>query len=172
MQGADLPRAGILAGKVALITGGASGIGLATATLFAAEGAAVAIVDVDRRRGEEAAASIRAPPRKILFIPADVSRAEDCARAVEETVRGCGALDVLFNNVGIIRRASVVETSEAEWDRVMAVNVKSVFLLSKHAIPVMTPGGAIVNTASGRALAGPVDDRSVQGLLTSVSQAV
>lgn len=154
MPGTDAPRGGILAGKVALITGAATGIGLATATLFAAEGAAVALVDVDLHRGEAAAASIRSRARQVLFIPADVSRADDCSRAVDQTMRECGALDVLFNNAGIIRRATVVETTEAEWDRVMAVNVKSVFLLSKHAIPVMRSGGAIVNTASGWGLAG------------------
>ena len=153
MAGADA-RAGCLAGKVALITGAGSGIGLATSRLFAAEGATVVFVDIDRACGEAAAAEIRSSGTQGLFIRADVSRADDCARVVARTLRECGALDVLFNNAGIIRRASVVETSEADWDRVMAVNVKSVFLLSKHAIPAMPPGASIVNTASGWGLVG------------------
>lgn len=153
MAGADV-RAGSLAGKVTLITGAASGIGLATARLFAGEGATVVLVDIDPIRGEAAAAQVRSIAGRGLFVYADVSRTDDCARVVAETVNECGGLDVLFNNAGIIRRGSIVETSEADWDRVMAVNVKSVFLLSKHAIPVMRPGASIVNTASGWGLAG------------------
>jgi NAD(P)-dependent dehydrogenase (short-subunit alcohol dehydrogenase family) len=86
----------------------------------------------------------------------DVSLAADCQRAVQQTVDELGGLDILFNNAGIIRRATVLETSEEEWDRVMAVNVKSVFLLSKYAIPVMAQagGGVIINTASGWGLVG------------------
>ena len=154
MSGGDAAREGTLAGKVALITGGASGIGFATARLFARVGAAVVLVGLDGEQGEAAAASLVTSGGRALFVAGDVSRAGDCARAVQRTVQEYGALDVLFNNAGIIRRATVVDTTEAEWDRVMAVNVKSVFLLSKCAIPVMKPGGAIVNTASGWGLAG------------------
>jgi NAD(P)-dependent dehydrogenase (short-subunit alcohol dehydrogenase family) len=91
-----------------------------------------------------------------LFISCDVTRAADCRRAVQTTVDRLGGLDILFNNAGIIRRANVLETTEAEWDRVMAVNAKSIFLLSKYAIPVMAAagGGSIINTASGWGLVG------------------
>ena len=147
---------GVLDGKVALITGGASGIGLATARLFAEEGAAVAIADLDREGGGSAADTITQEGGTALFIPCDVSIAEDCDRTVERTVQELGGLDILFNNAGIIRRATVLDTSEEEWDRTMAVNVKSVFLMSRFAIPVMAEagGGAIINTASGWGLVG------------------
>ena len=145
-----------LANKVALITGGASGIGRATAILFAQEGAAVAIVDINANQGGSIVAEIESALGKAIFIPCDVTQAEDCRNAVEQTVAAFGGLDILFNNAGIIRRADVLQTTEAEWDRVMAVNVKSVFLLSKYAIPHMekTGGGSIINTSSGWGLRG------------------
>jgi len=93
---------------------------------------------------------------RAIFVHCDVTRAADCQRAVRETVDKLGGLDVLFNNAGIIRRATVIDTTEEEWDRVMAVNVKSIFLLSKYAVPVMARagGGAIINTSSGWGLVG------------------
>jgi NAD(P)-dependent dehydrogenase (short-subunit alcohol dehydrogenase family) len=149
------PR-GTLNEKVALITGGASGIGRATALLFAKEGAAIAIVDLNETEGQTVAQKIVDNGGKAIFVRADVSKAADCQLAIKQAVEKFGKLDILFNNAGIIRRASVVETSEDEWDKVMAINVKSVFLLSKYAIPVMAQngGGVIVNTASGWGLAG------------------
>jgi NAD(P)-dependent dehydrogenase (short-subunit alcohol dehydrogenase family) len=149
-------KKGILAGKVALITGGASGIGRATALLFAREGAAVSVVDLDEIGGQAVAQTIVDRGGQAIFLRCDVSLAADCQRAVQQTVDELGGLDILFNNAGIIRRATVLETSEEEWDRVMAVNVKSVFLLSKYAIPVMAQagGGVIINTASGWGLVG------------------
>ena len=145
-----------LADKVALITGGASGIGQATALLFAREGAAVSVVDVDQAKGQAVVQEIVESGGQAIFVRCDVSQAAACQRAVRQTVEKLAGLDILFNNAGIIRRASVLETSEEEWDRVMAVNVKSVFLLSKYAIPVMAQagGGVIVNTASGWGLVG------------------
>jgi NAD(P)-dependent dehydrogenase (short-subunit alcohol dehydrogenase family) len=145
-----------LKGKVALVTGCASGIGRAIALLFSRQGAAVAGVDVNHERGQDLAAAIRAAGGRAMFLPGDVSHAADCRRAVEQTVREFGALDILVNNAGIICRSSVLELSEEAWDRVMAVNVKSVYLMSKHAIPVMIRrgGGAIVNIASGWGLTG------------------
>ena len=145
-----------LAEKVALITGGASGIGRATAMCFAREGAAVAVADVDEAGGQDAVAAITDEGGRAIFVCCDVSQAADCRHAVEEAVEQLGALDVLFNNAGIIRRTTVVDTSEEVWDRVMAVNVKSVFLLSKYAIPVMAQagGGVIINTGSGWGLTG------------------
>jgi len=147
---------GSLAGKRALITGGASGIGRATALLFVREGAAVSIVDLDEAGGQAVAHKIADEGGQAIFVRCDVSQAADCQRAVQQTVDELGGLDILFNNAGVIRRASVLETSEEEWDRVMAVNVKSVFLLSKCAIPFMAQagGGVIINTASGWGLVG------------------
>ena len=145
-----------LRNKVALITGGASGIGRATALLFAHEGAAVAIADLNEKAGSEAVAEIVASGGKAIFVRADVTRAADCRSAVECTIRELGTINILFNNAGIIRRASVVELIEEDWDRVLAVNVKAVFLMSREVIPGMIKagGGSIINMASGWGLAG------------------
>ncbi len=145
-----------LQGKTAVITGGASGIGRATALLFAREGAAVTIVDINQAAGHEVEREISLAGGRAIFEQADVTRASDCLRVIERTVREFGGVDVLFNNAGIIRRASVTEISEDDWDAVMAVNVKSIFLLSREVIPLMAKagGGSIVNTASGWGLAG------------------
>ena len=153
---------GVLNGKVALITGAASGIGRATALLFAREGAAVAVVDVNEAKGKAVAQKIVDEGGQAIFVHCDVTSAAECQSAVQQTVKQLGKLDILFNNAGIIRRASVVDTSEEEWDQVMAVNVKSVFLLSKYAIPIMIEagGGAIINTASGWGLIGGRDAAS------------
>lgn len=147
---------GALHGKIALITGGSSGIGRATAVLFAREGAAVSIVDLDKTGGQAVMQSIVDFGGKAIFVLGDVSKAEDCKRAAQQTANEFGGLDILFNNAGIIHRASVLETSEKEWDRMMAVNVKSVFLLSRCVIPIMVRkgGGVIVNVASGWGLVG------------------
>jgi NAD(P)-dependent dehydrogenase (short-subunit alcohol dehydrogenase family) len=147
---------GALNGKVALITGGASGIGRATALLFAREGAMVAVVDLDEPEGQAVVQTIIDKGRRAIFLRGDVTKAAECQLALRRTVEQLGKLDVLFNNAGIIRRASVVKTSEEEWNLVMATNVKSVFLLSKYAIPIMAEagGGVIINTASGWGLVG------------------
>jgi NAD(P)-dependent dehydrogenase (short-subunit alcohol dehydrogenase family) len=147
---------GVLTGKRALVTGGASGIGRATALLFAREGAALSVVDLDEAGGQAVARTIVDGGGQAIFLRCDVGLAADCQRAVEQTVDELGGLDILFNNAGIIRRATVVDTTEEEWDRVMAVNVKSIFLLSKYAVPVMarSGGGVIVNTSSGWGLVG------------------
>jgi len=146
----------ILKNKVALITGGASGIGRATAILFAQEGAAVNIADINSRQGQAVVDEIRAQGGRACFSLCDVTNAEDCELAVDATLEQFGRLDILFNNAGIIRRADVVETTEAEWDKVLAVNLKSVFLMSKYAVPEIAKqgGGAIVNTGSGWGIKG------------------
>jgi NAD(P)-dependent dehydrogenase (short-subunit alcohol dehydrogenase family) len=148
-----------LNGKVALITGAASGIGRETALLFAREGAAVAVADLDGAGGQAVVQEIVDGGGRAIFVRCDVSQAADCQRAVRETVTILGGLDILFNNAGIIRRADVLATTEEEWDRVMAVNARSVFLMSKYAVPVMAGrgGGAIVNTGSGWGLVGGRD---------------
>ncbi len=147
---------GILEGKRALITGGASGIGKATALLFAKEGAAVSVADRDTALGQETVQEIEGQKGQALFVATDVTRAQDCKRAVQQTVARFGGLDVLLNNAGIIIRRSVVELDEADWDRVMDVNAKSVFLMSKFAIPAMRSagGGTIINMSSAWGLVG------------------
>ncbi len=148
--------AGRLQDKVALITGAGSGIGRASALLFAREGAAVAVVDVNEKAARAVADAITSAGSRAISATADVTRAADCQRAVRAAADKFGALHILFNNAGIIRRASVLDLSEADWDRVMAVNVKSIFLMSKFAIPIIekSGGGSIINTASGWGLAG------------------
>jgi NAD(P)-dependent dehydrogenase (short-subunit alcohol dehydrogenase family) len=145
-----------LDGKIALITGAASGIGRATALLFAREGASVVLTDINESAGQTVAAEITQHNGRAMFEPGDVTGTSDCQRVVDNAVSEFGAIHILFNNAGIIRRASVVELSEADWDRVMAVNVKSIFLMSRQVIPIMAEagGGCIINTASGWGLAG------------------
>jgi NAD(P)-dependent dehydrogenase (short-subunit alcohol dehydrogenase family) len=156
MTPSDKEAANSLTGKVVLVTGAASGIGRATALLFAREGAAVSIADINQRAGEAVAEEIIRSGGRAIFEHVDVIRASDCERAVQQTLREFGGIHVLFNNAGIIRRATVVELSEEDWDRVMAVNVKSIFVMSRQVIPIMAKagGGAIINTASGWGLAG------------------
>jgi len=145
-----------LSGKVALITGGASGIGRATAELFVREGAAVVVADVNSAPGKAVADEIARAGGRTIFEPADVTLAADCRRLVERTIKEFGKINVLFNNAGIIRRATVLDLSEEDWDRVMAVNVKSIYLLSREVIPHMQKagGGSIINTASGWGITG------------------
>jgi NAD(P)-dependent dehydrogenase (short-subunit alcohol dehydrogenase family) len=106
-----------LSGKRALITGGASGIGRATALLFAREGAAVSVVDIDEAGGQAATQMIMDEGGQAIFVRCDVSQGADCQRAVQRTVDELGGLDILFNNAGTIRRATVIGTTEEEWDR-------------------------------------------------------
>ena len=150
------PAGSRLRDKVALVTGAASGIGRAIAWLFAHEGAAVCVMDADAAGGRRVAEEIAAAGGRAVAVSGDVSRATDCEQAVQMAVDELGRLDLLVNSAGIIRRAAVTEMDEETWDRVMAVNVKSVYLLSRFAVPVMAAqgGGAIVNIGSGWGLTG------------------
>lgn len=145
-----------LVGKCAIITGGASGIGRATVELFIDQGAAVVIADIDVAGGEKLAEEIRMEGGKAVFVQCDVTEAGQCQNAVQTAVNHFGKIDILFNNAGVIRRSNVLDTSEEEWDLVMAVNTKSVFLMSKYAIPVMAgeDGGVIINSGSGWGMKG------------------
>jgi NAD(P)-dependent dehydrogenase (short-subunit alcohol dehydrogenase family) len=147
--------------KVALITGGTSGIGEATALLFAQEGAEVAITGRNQRRGAEALKRIKEVGSEAMFLQADVSVAGDCRRVIEETVNAFGRLDVLFNNAGVFYPQTAMECSEKEWDEQIDTNLKGTFLMSKFALPVMIAqrGGVIINNASGWGIVG--GDRAV-----------
>ncbi len=145
-----------LADRVALITGGTSGIGRATAMLFAAEGAKVAITGRNDERGHEVVRQIRAAAGDAIFVKGDVRLAEDCRRAVDETVAAFGRLDVLFNNAGVYLAGDAVSCTEEEWDLQVDIGLKGTFLMCKYALPVMIAqgGGSIVNDASGWGLVG------------------
>jgi len=141
-----------LAGKVAIISGGASGIGLGCARYLADAGAQVAIIDVNQGAGEAACEQISG---ETLFVRTDVASSADCHLAVEEVTDRFGRIDILVNSAGAIRRKSVVDLAEEEWDLVLDVSLKGTYLMSKYAIPVMERnGGAIVNIGSGWGLKG------------------
>ena len=145
-----------LKNKVALITGGTSGIGEATALLFAKEGADVAITGRNHDRGAAVVARIKEFGGAGIFLRADVSVAGDCRHAVEETLREFGRLDILFNNAGVYYPQTALECSEREWDEQINVNLKGTFLMSKFALPAMIAqrSGAIVNNSSGWGIVG------------------
>ncbi len=147
---------GSLHSKIALITGAGSGIGRATALLFAREGASVVAVDLNEAAGNQVADEISNSGGRAIFIQADVSQYGDCQRIVKGAVAAFGGVDILFNNAGIIRRTTVLDLSEEDWDRIIDVNVKSVFLMCHFAVPMMIQagGGSIINMASGWGLAG------------------
>jgi meso-butanediol dehydrogenase / (S,S)-butanediol dehydrogenase / diacetyl reductase len=139
-----------LKGKVCIVTGGGSGIGRATCLLFAREGARVVVTDKRAEAADAVAAECRARGAEAIAVAGDVSKDGDAKRMLDETVRAFGRLDVLVNNAGYGFAGTVVDTDEEAWDDLMAVNVRGVYLCSKHAIPAMAKngGGAIVNTAS------------------------
>jgi NAD(P)-dependent dehydrogenase (short-subunit alcohol dehydrogenase family) len=144
-----------LNGKVALISGGATGMGAASALLFAQEGAKVAIVDRNRESGRATAAAIVSAGGEALFVEADVSEPAEVAAAVETVVAGFGAVTVLFNHAGSIVIKPFLETTLEEWERLMAINVRSMFLVTKSVLPHMIAagGGSIVCTSSISAVA-------------------
>jgi NAD(P)-dependent dehydrogenase (short-subunit alcohol dehydrogenase family) len=131
-----------LEGKVALITGGTSGIGSATAVRFAGEGAAVAFTGRDSGRGEQLVETIAAKGGKTLFIRSDVRFADECRRAVEQTLEHFGKIDVLFNNAGVFHPKSIPECTEEEWDETIDSSLKGAFLMSKYVLPSMIERGS------------------------------
>ena len=141
--------------KVALISGGARGIGASIARLFTKEGARVVIGDILEEAGQRTASEITESGGECLFVRLDVTSEQDWEQAVGEAMTRFGKLDILVNNAGISARGNVEETSEADWTRTMDVNVKGAFLGSKQAIPVMKAGGggSIVNISSGAGIA-------------------
>ena len=140
----------LLTDKVAIVTGGGSGIGEATSQRFSQEGAAVVVADMRLRKAEAVANQINEQGGHALAIEVDVSIPESVAKLVERTVAEYGQLDVMFNNAGTLRPGTVVELDVDDWDLVMGVNVRSVYLGGKFAIPAMlsSGGGSIINTAS------------------------
>ena len=144
-----------LEGKVALITGAGSGLGRASALAFAAAGARVIVIDRAFTSARAVTKEIEDAGGSSTAIEADVSRADDSARMIATTVKKYGRLDILFNNAGVMSSGLLHEVSEKEWDRVIAVNLKSVFLACKFALPeLMKSHGVILNTASVAGLEG------------------
>ncbi|SDJ59615.1 NAD(P)-dependent dehydrogenase, short-chain alcohol dehydrogenase family [Pseudomonas delhiensis] len=141
---------GRLNGKVALITGGAGGCGLAASELFAREGAKVALLDLPRSDGKAVAERINAAGGTALFVPADVSVAEQVERAVAQVEERFGAITVLMNHAGTLHVGPFLDTRESDWDRLMNINVKSMFLVTRAVLPKMIEagGGSIICTSS------------------------
>jgi NAD(P)-dependent dehydrogenase (short-subunit alcohol dehydrogenase family) len=139
-----------LAGKTAIVTGAAQGIGAGIARVFAREGAVVVLSDVQRDIGTQAADKITAEGGTAYFVDADVTREEDVQSLVARTVERFGGLDIVVNNAGVCLVRSAEASTVEEWDRTMAVNVRSIFLTAKFGVPPMRRrgGGAILNVAS------------------------
>ena len=146
------------AGRVAFITGGASGIGRATALAFARVGASVAVADVSEKGNQETARLIEEESGRALAVKCDVSRSDDVQTALNNTIGAFGRLDFAFNNAGIEPKnpAPTADYEEEEWNRIIDIDLRGVFLCMKHEIPLILKqgGGAIVNTSSGAGIIG------------------
>ncbi len=156
MVSGDIIRQISLKKKVAIVTGAASGIGLGIAKRLAEAGADVALLDIDEQRGKKAEEEITKMGVKAKFYPCDVASSSQVRETVERVFGDFGRIDILVNNAGIIVRKNIVETSEEEWDRVLGVNLKGVYLVSHYVIPYMNRGGggSIINIGSGWGLKG------------------
>jgi NAD(P)-dependent dehydrogenase (short-subunit alcohol dehydrogenase family) len=148
-----------LKGKIAVVTGGGSGIGRATALLFAEEGATVIVADWNEGAGDRTAVEIRQAGGQAAFLRTDVSQASEVEALVETTLKRFGRLDVLVNNAAIQIMSQLTETSEEVWDKIQSVNLKGVFLGCKYAIPAMVTsgGGSVINMASVLGFVGDPD---------------
>ena len=137
-------------GHIAIITGAASGIGLGIAQCFAEAGAEVVIADINERLGEQVTAQLQASAGKGLFVKTDVSRAADCKRLMDATLEAFGRIDTLVNNAGVNFVKPTLEMNEADWDRVVNVDLKGTFLCSRYALEAMVAQGSgnIINIAS------------------------
>jgi NAD(P)-dependent dehydrogenase (short-subunit alcohol dehydrogenase family) len=148
---------GSFAGKVAFVTGAANGIGRAAALAFAHEGASVVAADVSEQGNQDTARMIEEAGGRALAVRCDVSRAEDVKAALDKAVEAFGRLDCAFNNAGVEQPiTATADLTEEEWDRIVSINLRGVFLCMKHEIPLMLRqgGGAIVNTSSGAGVKG------------------
>jgi NAD(P)-dependent dehydrogenase (short-subunit alcohol dehydrogenase family) len=145
--------------KVAIVTGAAAGIGRASSLLFAREGAKVVAVDLDRTTLDTVADEIAAVGGECVSVVVDVSQASGVQSVVRGAIEKYGRIDILFNNAGIVPPGKVDEISEAQWDRAMAINVKSMYLFCNGVVPLMRKqgGGVILNTASATALRAVAD---------------
>lgn len=159
-----------LAGKAAVVTGGASGIGKATAWLFAKEGAKVVVADIADEKGQQTVEEIRSSGGEATFIHSDVTKMADVKSMVQKTTESFGKLDILFNNAGMPSGTPVVDLEEDEWDRVVNLNLKSIYMCSKHAIPAMikSSGGSMINMSS---LGGLVSGKYIGGAAFCASKA-
>lgn len=148
-----------LEGMVAVITGGASGIGLGVAERLAEAGAGVALLDIDDAGGREAVERLSEGGFQVSFHHCDVTSKADCSRVTQEVLSRFGKINILFNNAGVAIRKNTVDLAEEEWDLSLNVLLKGVFLLSHHVIPHMIAGGggSIINTGSGWSLSGGAD---------------
>jgi NAD(P)-dependent dehydrogenase (short-subunit alcohol dehydrogenase family) len=147
-------------GKVAIITGGASGMGSATASLFAKEGANVVIADINEAGGKKVTEEIKRGGGKALFVKLDVTSEKDWSEAIKKTLSEFGKLDILVNNAGALFAKPIEDTSLEEWRQLMSVNVDGVFLGTKYAVGAMkkSGGGSIINISSFAGIVGTTDD--------------